>query len=148
MATSSGGQRIFSGSNEGSSKVIDKCLHSIHVVCNILIVSFCSIYQLEAHLFFVFSFFFLFLILFWKEQEYLLPILSKLAKKKFAFVSLLQQWNMRSVQLVLSYLRGELVSIHPQSMTSYWFDRLLFIQRGKFELCLRGFCNKLISYEE
>ncbi len=42
MATSSDEYRNFSGSNEGSSKVIDKCLHSIYVVYNILIVTFFS----------------------------------------------------------------------------------------------------------
>jgi hypothetical protein len=55
MLTGSGGWKIFSGRNVGSSKIIDRCLHLTYVVSNILIGSWFSICQLQDHLFFVFS---------------------------------------------------------------------------------------------
>jgi esterase/lipase superfamily enzyme len=56
MLTGLGGWRIFSGRNAGSSKIIDRYLHSTYVVNNILIGSLFSICRLQGHLFFVFSF--------------------------------------------------------------------------------------------
>jgi hypothetical protein len=45
-----------------------------------------------------------------------------------------------SRQPVSSHLshRVELISTHPQSMTSCWFDRLSVVQRVKFEHFPRG----------
>jgi hypothetical protein len=57
------------------------------------------------------------------------------------------RFSRQSVSSHLSH-RVELISIHSQLMTSYWFDRLRFIQTAKFELCPIFFCNKLISYAE
>jgi hypothetical protein len=46
----------------------------------------------------------------------------------------LERFPRQSVSSNLSH-RVELISIHPQLITSYWFDWLRFIQRDKFELC-------------
>jgi hypothetical protein len=58
MLTGFDGWRIFLGPNGGSSKIIDRCLHSTYVlvVNNILIGSLFPICESEGHLFFVFFF--------------------------------------------------------------------------------------------
>jgi hypothetical protein len=58
-------------------------------------------------------------LLFWKEQNRILPNLSKLAKKIFVFLLYLLKLSVHLVQPVSSYPKEELILIHPWSMTLY-----------------------------
>jgi hypothetical protein len=80
------------------------------------------------------------------EQELRTPTMYPIEKKIVP-----QMYPIRKLENPISKFRvgsPELISIHSQLMTSYWFDRLRFIQTAKFELYPIFFCNKLLSYAE